>query len=121
MSGALGGISGLWIGGIAYGVAGSIKYQSSGDVRTAAMNAQGGLAGFTATPMAASIELDIWDSGTLTAAAINAIAGETIVAEQKNGKSVTLINAFREGNPIDIDLMGGKFTVKFTGTDLEII
>lgn len=115
-----GGISGFWINGISYGVSGSIKYQSGGDVRTAVMNSQGGLAGYTATPMAAAIELDINDSGTLTAAAINAISDAVIVAESKSGKTITLLNAFREGNPIDLDMMAGKFTLKLVGSDLEL-
>lgn len=120
MASIIGGIAGFWINGVPYAVAGAIKYQKGGDTRATQMAAQGGIAGFTATANPGRIELDVYDRGDLDTSVINKLAGGTVTVELKSGKVIAMTEVHRDGAPIDIDLMSGKFTVTLVGTDDEV-
>ena len=114
------GVSAFWINGQSYGVRGTAKYRASGDTRTAMMNAQGGIAGYTAVPKAAEIEVELTDRGDLSLSDINTLTGATVILETKDGKAYTITNAFRVGDPLESDIMEGKFAFKISGVDIEV-
>jgi hypothetical protein len=110
-----GGCSSFFVDGATYEIAAEVSIKLGGIVRKPVVSSNG-VAGFTTTYEAPSIEVEIIDGPSVSISALKAISGSTLQVSLNNGKSYLLTNATQVDDP-DGKIAEGKISgVKFTGS-----
>ena len=109
----LGGTLNLLIAGIPYQLAGSFTDSVGGAIR-ANKKSISGIAGFTQSYDAPSIDCELIDDGTVSTAVLKSISNAPVTVQYDNGKLVVLSNAWQEGE-ITINPVEATMKVKFCG------
>lgn len=107
----------ITIDGVSYSVAGEGTYRVSKSKRETLMG-QDGVHGYSEMPTAGKISWKGRDSGTLNIGRLNEAADVTVVLSLANGKTVIARNAWRTGDPIEVNSEDATFTVEFDSPDV---
>jgi hypothetical protein len=108
------------VGGTLYSLAGSMKVDPGGVVRTPAIGPSGPTGNWTEKVDPPMIEVEIFDDPSISVTALRDTVGVTVQLQMKNGKAWLLRNAF-VADKIDVDTVAGKYQIKFSGTSCQEI
>ncbi len=114
----LGGTASFKANGTLYELAGSIKVDVGGVIRTPAVGPSGATGKWTERNDPPMVEVEVWDDPALSIQAIRAITGANVQLALNSGKSYILYNAFQT-DKLELDAVAGKFTLKLSGTDCQ--
>ncbi len=115
-----GGASSFFVGGATYEVGAQVKIIAGGIVRKP-VESSNGIAGFTTSYVAPTVECEALDGPAVSVAALRAIVGQTLQIMMNNGKSYILVNATQIEHPT-AEIDSGKITgLKFVGDALNEI
>ena len=109
---ALAGTLTLTIDGVPYAVSGSCNYLVSSETRET-LKGQDGIHGYKSMPKEGWISFHGRDSGAVSMTTLNAASGVTAVATLINGKVIIATNAWRDGDPAEVNTEDGTFDIKF--------
>ncbi|WP_428485953.1 phage tail tube protein [Rhodopila sp.] len=113
-----GGTAQFTVGGTLYSLAGSIKVDPGGIIKTPAIGPSGPTGNWTEKYDPPMIEVELFDDPAQSVTTLRGVVGVTIQAQNRNGKTWVLRNGF-VADKIDLDLISGKYTIKFSGTDVQ--
>lgn len=102
-----------------YDVEASLTVGYSTVTRNAAVGLSG-VAGYTETARAASIEGTFFTKDKTTAKAMEAVTDATITVEAGDGSIYVLSNAWRAGD-MDIDLAAGTINGRFEASSIQVM
>ena len=114
---SFGGTAQFAVGGTLYSLAGSIKIDPGGIIKTPAIGPSGPTGSWTEKYDPPMVEAELFNDPALSVTALRDAVGLTVQINDRNGKSYALRNSFVT-DKIDIDVIAGKFTIKWSGTDL---
>lgn len=105
------------IDGRSYSIAGEGAYRVS-TAKRETLTGQDGVHGYSEMPNAGKISWKGRDSGSLSMTVLADITDATVVLQLANGKVVTARNAWRTGEPPEVNSEDGTFTVEFESADV---
>ena len=114
---SFGGTAQLRVGQTLYSLAGTIKVDPGGVIKTPATGPSGVTGSWTEKVDPPMIEAELWRDPSLSVSQLRDATGITVQVQDRNGTTYVLRNSFVT-DKIDIDVVGGKFTIKWSGTDL---
>ena len=117
MSNAIAGTLSIMVNGQAYAIAGAGTYLVSSTSRET-LKGQDGVHGFKEMPDVGFISWQGRDSGALSMTTLNSLDGVTVIADLKNGKTIIATNAWRDGEPAEVNTEDATFTVKFASASV---
>src|SRR5258708_2720058 len=100
---SFGGTAQFIVGGVLYSLAGSVKVDPGGVIRTPAIGPSGPTGSWTEKVDPPMVDVEIWDDPALSVTALRDTVGVTVQVQNRNGKTFLLRNAFVT-DKIDIDL-----------------
>lgn len=115
---AIAGTLSITIDGTNYAVSGSGTYQPSSTTRET-LKGQDGVHGFKEMPTEGHIAWTGRDSNAFKIADLNAADGVTVVAVLANGKVVIAKNAWRDGEPAEVNTEDGTFNIRFASASVK--
>ncbi len=113
----LAGVAYVTIDGTSYALAGEGNYRLSTRKRESLIG-QDGVHGYSEMPTAGMISWKGRDSGSLSIQTLNDAVDVTVQLELANGKNVIARNAWRSGDPIEVNSEDGTFPVVFESPDV---
>jgi membrane-bound ClpP family serine protease len=114
---ALAGTLSIAIDGVTYMVAGQGTYLVSSTTRET-VKGQDAVHGFTEKPNEGHIAWQGRDSGAVSMKKLNAADGVTVVAVLANSKVVVAKNAWRDGEPAEVNTEDGTFSIRFASASV---
>ena len=114
---SFGGTAQLRVGQTLYSLAGTIKVDPGGIIKTPAIGPSGPTGNWTEKIDPPMIEVELWADPAQSITALRDVVGVTVQAQERNGRTWVLRNGFVT-DKIDFDIVAGKYTIKFSGTDI---
>ena len=114
---SVGGTAQFYVSGVLYELAGSIKVDPGGVIRTPAIGPSGPTGKWTERVDPPMIEVEVFDDPALSLQAIRGTTEASVQLQLKSGKQYILYNAFQV-DKLELDAIAGKFTFKMSGTDM---
>lgn len=114
---AIAGTITVTIDGVPYAISGSCRYQLSAPTRET-LKGQDGVHGFKEMPNEGHISFSGRDSGAVSISTLNGVTGSTVVAALANGKVIIATNAWRDGDPAEVNTEDGTFDIKFASSSV---
>ena len=114
---SFGGTAQFAVGGVLYSLAGTIKVDPGGVIKTPAVGPSGVTGNWIEKIDPPMIEAELFSDPALSITGLRDGVGATIQVQDRNGKTYVLRNSFTV-DKIDVDVVSGKFTIKWSGTDL---
>lgn len=105
------------IDGRSYSIAGEGTYRPS-TAKRETLTGQDGVHGYSEMPTAGKISWKGRDSGSVSIAALNDAVNATVVLQLANGKVIVARNAWRTGDPCEVNSEDGTFAVDFESADV---
>ncbi|WCT78670.1 phage tail tube protein [Novosphingobium humi] len=115
---AIAGTLSITIDGTNYAVSGSGTYLVSSSNRET-LTGQDGVHGYKEMPQAGHIAWTGRDSNAFKIADLNAADGVTVVAVLANGKVIIAKNAWRDGEPAEVNTEDGTFSIRFASASVK--
>ena len=107
----------ITIDGSSFAVSGEGTYLVSSTTRETLVG-QDHVHGYSEKPAAGHIAWRGRDSGSVSLTTLNAATGVTVTAELANGKTIIASNAWRDGDPVEVNTEDGTFNIKFVSGDV---
>ncbi|HZU64972.1 MAG TPA: phage tail tube protein [Novosphingobium sp.] len=114
---AIAGTLSITVDGVTYAVAGQGTYLVSSTTRET-LTGQDAVHGYSEKPAAGHIAWQGRDSGAVSMATLNSANGVTVVASLINGKVIIAQNAWRDGEPAEVNTEDGTFSIRFASASV---
>lgn len=111
------GTASVTIDGQSFTIVGEGTYRLSAEHRET-LKGQSGIEGYSAMPMEGKISWKGRDGSNVDIDALNNATNATVVLTPANGKSIIARNAWRSGDPIEVNTEDGSFSIEFDSPDV---
>lgn len=115
---AIAGWAYVTVDGLSYSIVGEGTYRVSKSKRET-MTGQDGVHGYSEVQSPGKISWKGRDSSTLNIGKLNDATNATVVLSLANGKMIIARNAWRVGDPLEVNSEDATFSIEFDSTDVS--